>query len=292
MRESSRRWASCVVVSAVLAGCGNAPVTLQQMSLKDAKFQVAFLTSSQVDGGVSLDVELTSPGTSACPSVTATITANGSTFHEDSPGAVVQGCVENDFSGMGCAAYGNVCTSPSWSLVSPPSGPLSIVIEDSSQTLDIEAADMGTPRTLTVSTSNAGQGDAGVAQLAWVPAQDAEGWDPQTPPPGYLSSDFGPTQVTYASTMADGGSETLSWFVTNPGFTVNGANIQVQASQAVGDCNPLCQLASTLPWSSGQPGTFSATATSLVPVTTCALSQCTATFSGSADSSPTSWIPF
>jgi hypothetical protein len=290
----------------LLAACGGAPGTAQSMSLSEASFSQASVIGSQtvVDGGtvISLTISLgIDPQQWPCPVVDkASASLNGVAVPVVSPGAVGTAC-EADWSLGLCS--GNtypVCNGPSWSITSPPSGPLTLVIGDSSKTLTFDVADMGTRRAVSVArlvdASDAGAASPGQATLTWTPMADAvDGWAPaKTNFNGYTSSEFGVTTVVFQGSV-DGGSYEIDWNSSGGSFPDNvsaaGANLTMSA---VGGFATLNAGTGWVPWPTPGPvvaGTFTVSSTSFVPTARCDLPECIAMFT-TAVSTAATWKPF
>jgi hypothetical protein len=283
----SFRFGSCLsaaaacVASALWAGCTWAPSD-QTMSLRDANFQVAWVTASQDGAGVvTLTVDLeSSDDANPCPllSPQTTVTVNGVPFALTRLGGLGSECV-NDFGGSCSGRYEPICRGPQWSLKSPPTGPLAIVVSDSSARFEIDVSDMGTPRTVSVVSlaNGAPPSTSGKVTLAWSPASDAtRGWNPSANVYGMSSDQFGVQQISFVPAVA-GTFPELDWYggggVLPYGVTAQGADVSFGADSALGSNG-------ARPPPGGQ-GQFVVSALSYLPTSRCDLPNCVAYLSAS-----------
>jgi hypothetical protein len=279
---------SAAGVPTAVTGCSSA-LHAQSTTLHDADFDVAWVNTSQDHAGaVTLTIAMDVSGSdSLCPVVDqATAAANGVPMKLLSPGALGSQC-EEDSDGACSGKYYATCSGPSWSLTNPPTGPLAIVVHDTSGSVEVDVADMGTPRSVSVSSvTDATPGSPGQVTLTWSPAADAiEGWAPAGNVYAMTSDQFGIQNITFTP-GPDSTSPALEWYGEAggsfpAGVMVDGADISFGATTAGGAHTP----------GHGGTGTFVVTVESLVPTSRCDLPHCVADFYGSPSVSA-NWQPF
>jgi hypothetical protein len=185
-----------------------------------------------------------------------------------SPGAVADSPCQD---GPCIGPQGFQCDGPSWTLQSPPTGPLAIVVSDASAKLEVDVADVGTPRTISVVSlaNGASPSTPGKVTLAWSPASDAQNG-----------------QLWVGQVVFDGGSEseggTWGWAWYSDEMVVQGPNASVDAS----DADP----PSPSPMDGG-PGIFSVSGTTSVAISRCDFPGCTTSVNASPSVAAV-WQPY
>ncbi len=279
---------------ALQAAC-KGPLQAESMTLEQAHFEVAWLTGEQDDAGVvTLSVEMGSSNPNPCPVVGQTVvTVNGVPMRRSSPGGLYQDCADKEYDcdlGSPYTQKVTLCGGPSWTLVNPPVGPLSVIASDPATALQIDVGDMGTRRTLTLASlqdAPAAPRGAGSFTLRWFPALDAiDGWFPAGPVYGYEPHQFGIQDLSWQPAAGDG--PRLEWAPDPLGeshVTVHGADVSAAASSALYLLNVM-----GIP-DAPVPGVFHLSELAAFPPSRCDFPHCDAMFLAALSVSAT-WQPF
>jgi hypothetical protein len=274
--------ALALVAALAALGCrSSSPSGAASVTLDHAALDSAWVSGTQDDAGVlTVTVALgVSSSASVCPVLTQAVAqVNSIPMQVVGAGGLGSQCEYNS-EGICSDSYYSVCSSPTYTLAGAPAGPLAIVVEDSSRSLEVDVDDMGAARSIAVvSLTNATAGEAGAMTLAWSPASDTTTKSPTgsgTPPTAF--------DVASISFVPDDGVDALQW-AEGIGITVQGADITSDSRYAF----PTGGSSSSSSAGDGAPsapapesGTFSVTADCPIATTRCDLGLCSAELTAS-----------